>query len=166
MFISKNADAVSNVAGADGSSVTFTRLDSLDPNSPGRFISSIYVDPENSNHAWISYSGYSARTPSQPGHVFSVTYDPTAGTASWTSLDGSLGDIPVTALVRDDETGDLYAANDFGVLRLPRGSTVWRTAARGLPMAEIPALSISTSARVLYAATHGRGAYVLQLPED
>lgn len=166
VFISKNADAVSNVPGADGSSVTYTRLDSLDPNSPGRFISSIYVDPRNPNHAWISYSGYSARTPAQPGHVFDVTYDPVAGTAVWTSLDGSLGDIPVTALVRDDETGDLFAANDFGVLRLPRGNTVWQTAARGLPKAEIPSLAISTSARVLYAATHGRGAYVLHLPED
>ena len=166
MFISKNADAVSNVPGADGSTVTYTRLDSLDPNSPGRFISSIYVDPRNPNHAWISYSGYSARTPAQPDHVFDVTYDPVAGTAVWTSLEGSLGDIPITALVRDDATGDLYAANDFGVLRLPRGNTVWQTAARGLPKAEIPALSISTSARVLYAATHGRGAYVLPLPED
>lgn len=95
-----------------------------------------------------------------------MTYDPVGGTASWTSLDGSLGDMPITALVRDDATGDLYAANDFGVLRLPSGSSVWPTAARGLPMAEIPGLSIDTRARVLYAATHGRGAYVLQLPED
>jgi hypothetical protein len=98
--------------------------------------------------------------------VFDVTYDPNAGTAVWTSLDGSLGDIPVTALVRDDATGDLYAADDFGVLRLPRGSSTWQTAARGLPNVEVPWLTISTSARVLYAATHGRGAYVLQLPED
>ena len=166
MFVSKNADAVSSVPGADGSSVTYTRIDSLDVNSPGRFVSGIYVDPRNPNHAWISYSGYSARTPAQPGHVFDVVFDPGAGTAVWTSLDGSMGDIPVTSLVRDDRTGDLYAANDFGVLRLPRGSTMWQTAARGLPKAEIPALSISTSARVLYAATHGRGAYVLQLPGD
>jgi len=35
-----------------------------------------------------------------------------------------------------------------------------------MPKVEVPGLSISTSARVLYAATHGRGAYVLQLPED
>jgi hypothetical protein len=166
VFISKNADDVSNVAGADGSNVAWTRLDTLDPNAPGRFISSIYVDPRNPNHAWISYSGYSARTPAQPGHVFDVTYDPVAGTAVWTSLDGSLGDIPITALVRDDATGDLYAANDFGVLRLPRRSTVWQTAARGLPSVEVPHLAISTGARVLYAATHGRGAYVLQLPRD
>jgi hypothetical protein len=160
VFVSGNADAT------DASAVTFTRIDTLAANSPGRFVSGIYVDPRNPNHAWISYSGYSARTPAQPGHVFDVAYDPIAGTAVWTSLDGSMGDIPVTALVRDDATGDLYAANDFGVLRLPRGSTMWQTAARGLPKAEVPGLSISTSARVLYAATHGRGAYVLQLPED
>jgi hypothetical protein len=166
VFVSKNADSVSNVPGADGSSVTYTRIDSLDANAPGRFVSGIYVDPKNPNHAWISYSGYSARTPTTPGHVFDVVFDPVAGTATWTSLDGSLGDIPVTALVRDDRTGDLYAANDFGVLRLPSGSSTWQTAAKGLPKVEVPGLSISTSARVLYAATHGRGAYVLRLPEE
>jgi hypothetical protein len=166
VFVSKNADSVSNVPGADGSSVTYTRIDSLDANAPGRFVSGIYVDPKNPNHAWISYSGYSARTPTTPGHVFDVVFDPLAGTATWTSLDGSLGDIPLTALVRDDRTGDLYAANDFGVLRLPSGSSTWQTAAKGLPKVEVPGLSISTSARVLYAATHGRGAYVLRLPEE
>jgi hypothetical protein len=166
VFISKNADDVSNVAGADGSNVTYTRLDTLDPNAPGRFISGISVDPRNPNHAWISYSGYSVRTPAQPGHVFDVTYDPKAGTAVWTSLDGNLGDIPIAAMVRDDATGDLYASTDFGVLRLPRGSTTWQTAGTGLPNVEVPGLAISNSARVLYAATHGRGGYVLQLPED
>jgi hypothetical protein len=163
IFISKNADSVSNVPGADGSSVTYTRLDTLAANAPTRFPSAIYVDNRNPNHAWISYSGYSAATPKTPGHVFDVSYDPKTGTATWTSLDGSLGDIPITSLVRDDVTGDLYAANDFGVLRLPHGTSRWQTAARRLPKAEVPNLSISTSARVLYAATHGRGAYVLSL---
>lgn len=166
IFISKNADSVSNVSGADGSSVTYTRLDSLDPNAPARFPSAIYVDNENPNHAWISYSGYNAATPTTPGHVFDVKFDPKAGTATWTSLDGSLGDVPITSLVRDDVTGDLYAANDFGVLRLPDGSSLWQRAGRGLPKVEVPNLSISTSARVLYAATHGRGAYVLRLPKQ
>jgi hypothetical protein len=163
IFISKNADSVSSVPGADGSSVTYTRLDTLAANAPARFPSAIYVDNRNPNHAWISYSGYSAATPKTPGHVFDVSYDPKTGTATWTSLDGSLGDMPITSLVRDDVTGDLYAANDFGVLRLPHGTSQWQTAARGLPKAEVPNLSISTSARVLYAATHGRGAYVLNL---
>jgi len=164
VFLSHNSDAVSSVPGADGSSVTFTRIDSLSPSSPQRFVSGISIDPKNFNHAWISYSGYNARTPTTPGHVFSVTYDPMAGTATWTNIDGNAGDIPVTALVRDDRSGDLYTANDFGVLRLPAGTTVWQTAGTGLPNVEVPGLSISTSARLLYAATHGRGAYVLHLP--
>jgi len=164
VFISKNADSVSSVAGADGSLVTFTRLDALAQNAPPRFPSAIYVDPANPNHAWISYTGYNLATPNTPGHVFDVSYNPTTGAATWTRLDKNLGDIPITSLVRDDLTGDLYVANDFGVLRKPHGSSQWQTAASGLPLAEVPNLSISVSARVLYAATHGRGAYVLTLP--
>jgi hypothetical protein len=160
VFVSKNADS------SDASLVTFTRIDTLAGNSPGRFVSGLYVDPNNAHHAWLSYSGYNFRTPAQPGHVFEVNYNPGAGTATWTDEDGGtgpMGDLPVTALVRDDRTGDLYAATDFGVLRLPAGSTAWQTAASGLPQVEVPGLTISTSARLLYAATHGRGAYVLQL---
>ncbi len=164
VFISKNADSVSSTPGADGSAVTYTRLDSLSVASPQRFVSGIVVDPANTNHAWISYSGYNTKTPTTPGHVFDVTYDPVAGTATWINIDGSLGDVPVTALVRDDKTGDLYSGNDFGVLRLPKGTGTWQIPATGLPSVEVPSLVISPSARVLYAATHGRGAYVLPLP--
>jgi len=159
VFVTKNADAVSHVAGADGSSVVMKRIDSLSAAAPARFISGISVDPANPNHAWISYSGYTARTPTTPGHVFDVTYDPVAGAATWTSIDDNLGDIPVAALVRDDATGDLYTSNDFGVLRLASGGSTWNTAAAGLPNVEVPGLVLSNSARVLYAATHGRGAY-------
>jgi hypothetical protein len=75
-----------------------------------------------------------------------------------------MGDLPVTDLVRDDLTGDLYAATDFGVLRLPSGTSTWVVAGTGLPMAEVPGLTIVPSARVLYAATHGRSAWSLALP--
>ena len=34
---------------------------------PDRFVSSIYVDPANGNHAWISYSGFDANTPADAG---------------------------------------------------------------------------------------------------
>jgi hypothetical protein len=51
VFISKNGDAAAG-------SVTHTRLDTLPSATadPQRFFSSIYVDPSNPNHAWISYS--------------------------------------------------------------------------------------------------------------
>ena len=44
----------------------------------------IVVDPANSNHAWISYDGYSCYYPSTPGHVFEVSYDPVTPTATFT----------------------------------------------------------------------------------
>jgi len=160
LFISKNANAAA-------SAVTFTRLDTLAANSPGRFVSGIYVDPANANHAWVSYSSYNSLTPATPGHVFEVTYDSIAGTATWTNLDGSgataFPDFPATDVVRDSN-GDLYVSNDWGVLRLASGSTDWVVAGSGLPMVEVAGLTIVPSARKLYAATHGRSAWSLTLP--
>ena len=158
VFISKNADA------DPAASVAFTRLDPLAANDPNRFVSSIYIDPANANHAWVSYSGFNAATPATPGHAFDVTYDPVAGTATWTSLDGDIGELPITDLVRDDVTGDLYAASDYGVLRLAAASSSWTLAASGMPNVETAGLTIVPAKRKLYAATHGMGAWSLNLP--
>ena len=166
VFISKNTDAA-----AEGS-VTFTRLDTLPSATadPARFVSGIVIDQTNANHAWISYSSYSSLTPSQPGHVFEVTYNPTAnagaGDATWTNLDGGtgpMGDLPVTALARSTR-GDLFAGTDFGVLQLPSGSTTWVVAGTGLPAVEVAGLTMATGSQVLYAATHGRSVWSLKIP--
>src|SRR5438445_1082751 len=87
VFVSKNADDVSNVPGADGSDVTYTRIDSTSAAAPNRVPTYIYVDAKNPNRAWISYSGYSARTPTTPGHIFEVRFNPNSGTATFTSID-------------------------------------------------------------------------------
>ncbi len=156
VFVSDNADA-------PASAVTFTRIDSTAANSPGRFITGIYVDAAKPHHAWISYSGYNVNTPSQPGHVFEVTWNGGAS-STWVDVSFNLPDLPITSIVRDDVTGDLYSASDFGVMRLRSGATVWTVAGSGLPMVEVPNLTIIPSARLLYAPTHGRSGWVLQLP--
>jgi len=166
VFVSKNADA-------PAASVTYKRIDNLPSasGSPNRFVSGITVDPSNPNRAWISYSSYSSLTPATPGHVFVVTYDPNAnggtGDATWKSLDGSGGtafpDFPATGIARD-ANGDLYVSNDWGVLMKAVGSPDWVVAGSGLPMVEVAGLTIVPSARKLYAATHGRSAWVLTLP--
>jgi hypothetical protein len=156
VFISKNVDA------DPASAVTFTRLDD-DAVTPNRFVSSIYVDAADPNHAWISYSGYDVNTPLTPGHAFEVTYNPVTGTSTWKDISYNWGDLPMTDLVRDDVTGDLYAASDFGVAMLGDDSTTWVLAARGMPNVEVAGLTIVPSKRVLYAATHGLGAWKLKL---
>jgi hypothetical protein len=152
----------SNAGDAQGS-VSFHRIDT--PQTPGRFVTGIAIDPKDPNHAWISYTGYNAYTPDTPGHVFEVRYDPATGTATFEDRSYNLGDQPVTALVTYGNSGSLFAATDFGVLELPAGSTQWIDAGSGgLPHVAVYGLTISESGRVLLAATHGRGAYSLELP--
>jgi hypothetical protein len=158
LFISHNADAEPNT------SVVFTRIDTSSSAAANRFVTGIAIDPANSNHAWISYDGYSASTPSTPGHVFEITYDPVAQTATFTDRSYDLRDLPINDVVLDTVTGDLYTSSDFGVYRLPSGSTSWGLAAKGMPNVEIPGLTIVPNARLLYAASHGLGAWVLNLP--
>jgi len=157
LFISKDVDA------DPASAVTWTRLDDDTTIDPGRFISSIHADPNNLNRAWVSYSGYGANTPGSPQHIVEVVYNPTTLTSTWTDLSFDFGDLPVNDLVRDDPTGDLYAATDFGVLRLANGATTWRNAGRALPNVEVTSLEIVADKRVLYAATHGLSTWELRL---
>ena len=103
-------------------------------------------------------------TPAQPGHVFRVHR--TGTTATWTDLSYNLGDLPVNGVALDSQTGDLYAATDFGVMVLPSGSTTWEMAAPGMPTVDVTMLNIVPDSRVLYASTHGFGAWVLYLPDS
>jgi hypothetical protein len=112
----------------------------------------------------VSYSGYNAYTPATKGHVFSVHFNPSNGTATFDRMDLNLGDQPITDIVFDDVTGDLYVSTDFTVYRLPAGGSQWILAAPGLPLTATYGLTIDSGARVLYAATHGRGAWSLTLP--
>lgn len=158
VLISRNA----NDAAA---SVTFTRIDTSA--QPNRVVSSVTVDPTNPNHALVTFSGYEANTPTTPGHVFDVVFDPSAGTATWTNISYDIGDQPVNDGVLDVATGDVYVSTDFGVYRLVAGTQTWIPAADGLPNAAVSGLTLAAAKqsgdRLLYAATHGRGAFRLRL---
>jgi len=156
VFISKNADA------DPASSVVFTRIDIA--TSPNRYISDVAVDPANPNHAWIAYNGFNATLNSIPGHVFEVTFDPVANSATWVNRDYDLGDVPLNAVAYDNVEGDLYVSTDYSVLKLDSdGTPSWRLAAPGMPNVEVPGLTMVPGARKLYAATHGLGAWLLNL---
>ena len=142
--------------------MTFYRIDTS--SQPERFVSSISVDASHPNHAFISYSGYNAYDATQPGHVFEVTYDPNTHTATWSSdLATNLGDQPVTGIAVDWATGDVYVSTDFGVFVRLNGNTTWQPAAGSLPPVAVYGLTLDVNGRVLYAATHGRGAWRLSL---
>jgi hypothetical protein len=134
-------------------------------------VSGIDVDPANPNHAFVSYSGFNAYATAAgtaTGHLFEVTYDPVAHTATWSAdlaAGASFGDQPVRAIAVDWGTAvphDIYAATDFGVFVLHSG--VWMPAATGLPEVAVYGLTLNVANRILFAATHGRSIYSLSLP--
>ncbi len=152
VFVSKNS------AAEPAQAVKYSRVDT--PQTPGRFVSGISVDPANPNHAWVSYSGYSAYAAG--GHVYEVTFNPATSTASWTDLSFDLGDQPVTDIVRT-VGGDLYASTDFGVAHLGRGAGSWNSEGN-LPVVAVYGLTLAADGSGVFAATHGRGAWKLTLP--
>jgi hypothetical protein len=179
IFVSHNVNA------SDPAAVTWHRIDSA--TSPERFPSGIYVDPDDPGHAWVTYSGYNAATPTTPGHVFEVRENGSAaGSGVFSNLNvesGSsayptptnTGDLPVADVVRDDATHTLYVATDFGVLRGKNdGHGGWHTTV-GMPRYEVMHLEIQPSnrvatcmggghcARLLYAATHSQGIWRMRL---
>lgn len=154
LFVSTNA------AADQAQAVSWRRLDTDSTVDPNRFVSSITVDPERPHVAYVSYSGYSASTPTTPGHVFRVRWN--GSRARWTDLSANLDDMPVTDLVRD-RRGDLYASTDFGVLSRQARTKDWVLAARNMPEVEVAGLTVEPGQKWLYAATHGLGAYRLRL---
>jgi hypothetical protein len=158
LWVSNDANA------ANPRNVHFYRIDTAA--TPGRFVSGITVDPHDPNHAWISFSGYGAYTPGTTQHVIEARFDPHAHKATFVDRSYDIGDQPVTGIARDANTGDLYAATDFGVLRLPNHATAWLQAGTGLPRVAVYGIVLADTgtSSVLYAATHGRGAYALTLP--
>jgi hypothetical protein len=160
VFIAKNADA------ADPASVTFTRLDSLAENDPPRYPTAIFVDRSDPNRAWITYSGFNAKTPLTPGHIFEIRYNPSNGAVTFTSLDGhrinGFGDIPASSVIVTS-AGTLYVGTDFGVVVKQKNSSVWRRAAAGMPNVTVSDLVYVPERGMLYAATHGQGAWGLKV---
>ncbi|MBV8177248.1 MAG: hypothetical protein JO045_00285 [Mycobacterium sp.] len=158
VFISMNANA------SNASSVVFTRIDTA--NQPERFVSGIAVDPVHPTRAFVSFSGYNAYTPTTPGHVFEVEYHKDSGTATWTDISANLGDQPILGVAFDPYTGNVYVATDYGVAVRAGGddgSKNWITAGNGLPTVAVYQVVIDPASRSLYATTHGRGIYRLDL---
>ncbi len=151
LFVSSNANA------ADPTAVAFARIDTAA--SPQRVVSGIARDLTDATHAYVSYTGYGAYTPATPGHVFDV-HAPAGAAATFTDISYNLGDMPVTALVRDPNSGDLYASTDFGVLMLKASTQAWVAAGHNLPYVAVYQLKLAPGG-LLYAATHGRGIWTL-----
>ena len=121
-------------------------------------ITGVTPDPFNADTAYVTLSGFKAAT--GVSHIFKTT---NFGT-SWTNVSGDLTDVPVLRLLVDnqDATGNtLLAATDIGVFRSVNGGVNWTLFNQGV-IPSVPVFDIEESSNgVIYAGSHGRGAYKL-----
>ncbi len=156
VFVSTNVLAAT-VGAPNG--VQFTNITR---NLPGRTVTRVAFDPNDPNVIYCTLSGFDAQTPGQPGHVFRTTI----AAAAWQNISPTV-DVPHNALVLDGmaaPTG-IYVGTDFGVLRSVDGGVTYGTLDDlHMPNTAVTDLVLNTQAKVLRAATFGRGAFELAPP--
>src|SRR5439155_19018915 len=149
-------------------------------NLPPRALTSIAVDPADTTGmtAYVTFSGFAFvnsnfNVNDPTGHIFKTT----DGGATWNDVSCSvavcttpaatdLPNIPVNDLVIDpDVPGTLYAATDLGVFvgNCSSSPCTWSTLSTGLPRVVVHSLRLHEPSRTLRAATHGRGAWDINL---
>jgi Viral BACON domain len=128
------------------------------------FVSSVYFDPANANLAYATYSTFNVLPTDR--HVYKTT---NAG-ATWTGIDGtgpsSIPDIPVHSVVVDPtNTARLYVGTDLGVFTSLDGGSSWAIENTGFANVVTESLAVDVAGGVisLFAFTHGRGAWRVQV---
>ena len=121
---------------------------------PHRPISSLLIDPKNSSEVYATLSGFGIKN-----HVWAG-----AGYGgSWAPFSYGLVDAPAN-VIRFDADGKLWLGTDIGVYRYNGNAWERSSTLPYVPVVDLAAWSDSSGADRLYAATHGRGAWVLTQP--
>lgn len=124
---------------------------------PDRFPTDISLDPLDDLNVFITFGGFGS------SHVFKSNN----GGLTWTDISNGLPDIPTWAVTTDPENPDhIYIGNEIGVFQSLDGGSNWESINGNLPDAIFAIeLVISRSNRKLRLASHGNGAYEMDLPE-
>jgi photosystem II stability/assembly factor-like uncharacterized protein len=125
------------------------------------YVSSLAFDPTNTSVAYATYATFGGT------HVWKTT----DGGATWTGIDGSgagaLPNIPAESIVIDPANPtNLYLGTDMGVFVSTDGGQSWAIELTGFPdvVADQLVMFANGSTRSVYAFTHGRGVWRVNLP--
>ncbi|MBZ0204073.1 MAG: T9SS type A sorting domain-containing protein [Ignavibacteria bacterium] len=143
------ATSGSSIYKSTNSGVTFANVTS---GLPTRTITSVYIHPDSSNVAVVTFSGFGA------GKVYKTTN----GAASWINISGNLPDSPTNDVLiyyPGVSTSIYYAAMDIGVFFTDNYGVTWTELADGLPNTVAMHLDYNHSSNRLRIGTHGRGVW-------
>jgi len=178
VYLGTSLGAVYRTATGGATPADWQRIDNGLPF--GEQISAISVHPTSPDRVWVVFGGEGVTFTSRPdvvvnpagsSHVFKGV--PGGGGWTWTDASGtpflpwSLPDVPTSAVVVDRNSWFevVYVGTDVGVFKTWNGGVTWTRLERGLPRVPVTRLRLHLSARWLYAATMGRGAFRLGVNE-
>ena len=151
-----STNALATTVGAP-SGVTFTNITR---NLPNRSVTRVAFDPNDPNVIYATLSGFGT------GHILRTTITGT----DWTDISpvvigGGIFDVSFNAIALDGGTTPttIYVGTDLGVIRSVDGGASW-TAVDDQHMPNVPVtdLALNPQAKVLRAATFGRGVFELK----
>ena len=118
-------------------------------NLPNSLITYLTVHPENADHVFVTFGGYTSGR---------KVYRSISGGTTWTNISGTLPNLPANCvLVQPNSNGVLYAGMDVGVYRLEPGAQDWTLFNAGLPNVPVTELEIRRNSSKILASTYGRG---------
>ena len=132
-------------------------------NLPSRFVQRAAFDPNDPTVVYAVLGGFDGFGPGQQGHVFRTTLGGTA----WEDISPAVN-VPHGALELDgaDTPTTIYVGTDLGVLRsIDRGQTWTCLDDIHFPRAPVTDLVLARDARILRAATYGRGVFEFTTPQ-
>lgn len=120
------------------------------------YYSSLAVDDDDPNLAWLTCSGFMEGW---------KVYKTTDAGFSWTNISYNLPNIPVNSIVLDEssETHALYVGTDLGVYYTDDTINKWKLVGNNMPNVIVSELEIHYKTKQLYAATFGRGIWKTDL---
>ncbi len=125
---------------------------------PARYVTRVVADPIDSQVIYVTHSGFG-----QDLHDPRI-YRSTNRGDTWVPISGNLPDAPVNDLVVDPLLpGTLYAGTDLGVFETRNLGGTWVPLGGYMPVQPVWDLELHQATRLLFAFTHGRSVWKLDL---
>jgi hypothetical protein len=125
---------------------------------PRRWVTRVVPDPLDAQVVYVTLSGYTQDASA------ALVYRSANQGASWTSISGNLPNVPANDLVVDPvNTQQLFLGTDIGVWYTTNQGATWAELGAGLPLQVVADLTLNAASRQLFAFTHGRSAWKLDL---
>ena len=116
----------------------------------------IEIHPSNPQRMWVCRSGFSNNQ-----KVFRTVN----GGQLWTNISNGLPNVPVHCVLYDSTTNYLLVGTEIGVFYTNADVIKWQPYGTGMPAVIVLDLKVRQKTRRLYAGTHGRGVFSIDLQE-